>query len=104
MIALELLKSNRMYTDSFLKLKNGDHPKSSIALGYDNRRELLQIITADSFVSTELYANKEIVVFGMFTDVNLGHGQRMMTPPYFMLLTDEMIPEGALHDLKGIRF
>jgi ribosomal protein S18 acetylase RimI-like enzyme len=120
----------RWFIDGFFPLKEGEHsgriqtmnpdgylqtfhvgngeveayPKSSIALSYEHRKEMLQVITADSLKKNELYANKEIVVFGMFSDLNLEHGQRMITAPYFMLLTDQFIPDGALNDLKNIRF
>lgn len=77
---------------------------SSFLCGSEGREEMLQVITDLSSSHLHLYSNKEITTITNWRKLNLKNESRVFTTPVFYLLTDQLIPEEALTDLKKIRF
>lgn len=77
---------------------------SSFLCGSEGREDMLQVITDLSSSRLHFYSNKEVTTISNWRKLNLEDGSRLFTTPVFYLLTDQLIPEAALHDLKKIRF
>jgi ribosomal protein S18 acetylase RimI-like enzyme len=77
---------------------------SSLLCESEGSKDILQVITDLSTSRLHFYSNNEITVITNWRKLNLKDGARLFTAPVFYLLTDQVIPEGALHDLKKIRF
>jgi hypothetical protein len=77
---------------------------SSIVCGTENRKDMLCVTTDLRASDLLFYSNNEVALIGNWRKLNLKDGDRIFTPPVFYLITDQIIPEDALGDLKKIRF
>jgi hypothetical protein len=100
--------SNRFGEPLAFRLGNGAvedfKADSSIICGAENRTEMLQVTTDLRASDLLFYSNKEVAVIGNWRKLNLKDGDRLFTSPVFYLITDQIIPEDALGNLKKIRF
>lgn len=76
----------------------------SLIYGLSNLDSMLQVVTDSRAARTDFYLNKEVTTMETEQDINAEHGKHFFTKPLFLLPTDEVISDGALHDLKNIRF
>ncbi|HET7658166.1 MAG TPA: hypothetical protein VFK37_07715, partial [Bacillales bacterium] len=76
----------------------------SLVYGSDDRSEKLQIASDFDAIRTSFYLNKEATALVLQQKVHAEHGERIFTKPVFFVLTEEIIPAEALHDLTNLRF
>lgn len=57
-----------------------------------------------STTDTDIYTNKEVMVYGSFSKITLVPGEQVITAPQFLLFVQEDIPAPALEPLTKIRF
>lgn len=76
----------------------------SLIFGMNHCDSVLQVVADSVAVRTDFYLNKEVTTMASEQNINAEHGKRFFTKPLFLLLTNDIIPDSALYDLKNIRF
>ncbi|WP_257350900.1 GNAT family N-acetyltransferase [Pseudalkalibacillus decolorationis] len=76
----------------------------NVVFGSEDHDDQLQVITDLNDTELNSYINKEIMMFGIHSTLNIDHGKRFFTTPVFFMLNKEWVPDSALSSLKSIRF
>lgn len=74
------------------------------AIGREGRPGVMHVVTNESVVRPVMYTNKDVNSLAFYRPLDLPHGSVTRLAPVFFVFADDILPQGAMEDLRGLEF
>ncbi|GED17684.1 GNAT family N-acetyltransferase [Aneurinibacillus migulanus] len=89
------------------RLGNGElqvRETGGYTFGREEQKGIMHVVTDESVIQPSVYSNKEVSCLSFSHHLWLPNGTLNTLAPIFFVFTDDILPQGALKELRGLTF